>query len=65
MTRQAVLWVWVALAVGLGGCQVLAVVTRRRVAGVGGVLALLVATRWRMVACYVGWMWVGWHFFAR
>lgn len=65
MTRQVVLWVWALVALGLAGCQVLALVTRRRVTDVGGVLSLLAATRWRMVTWFVGWMWVGWHFFAR
>jgi hypothetical protein len=65
VTRQVVLGVWALLAAGLVGCEVLAVVSRGRVAGARGALGLLVAAPWRMAACFVGWMWLGWHFFAR
>jgi len=68
MTRTVVLAVWVLVALSLAGCGALAWATRqgaRRVAAAGEALAALSGARWSMVVCFVGWMWVGWHFFAR
>lgn len=64
MTRDAVLAVWAALAAGLLSCEVLAVLGRG-VAGVGTFLGAVSKTPTRRLVYFVGWMWVGWHFFAR
>lgn len=47
------------------GCEVLALVSRGRYSGLQGVMDHLGKTSPRLVAVFVGWMWVGWHFFAR
>lgn len=65
MTRQIVLGIWALVAVLLLACEALSMSTHRRVAGVGDLLRRLSAGRGRLVAVFVGWMWVGWHFFAR
>lgn len=65
MTHEIVLWVWGALGAAAVACEAAAVTSRGRVAPLGEALGRLAAARWRMVACFVGWMWVGWHFFAR
>lgn len=64
MTRAVVLATWAVLAAGLIACEVLAVVGRG-VAGVRTVLGAVAATPARRILLFVGWMWVGWHFFAR
>lgn len=65
MTRQGVLWVWAAVAVAFVACEALSLVTRRRTASIATVLDLLSAAPLGMVVLFVGWMWLGWHLFAR
>ncbi|HMK62442.1 MAG TPA: DUF6186 family protein [Acidimicrobiales bacterium] len=65
MTRQVVLWIWAVLAAGLVCCEIAALVTRGRVAGLGQLFAAVSARRWSLLASFVAWMWLGWHFFAR
>jgi hypothetical protein len=65
VTREAVLWVWAVVVAGLVLCEPLSLATRRRTASIGTLLAVLGASRLRLVAVFVGWMWVGWHLFAR
>jgi hypothetical protein len=65
MTRQVVLWLWALSAALLVGCEVVSVVSARRFAGARKVLDLLSATTGRLLVVFLGWMWLGWHFFAR
>ena len=64
MTRAVVLATWAVLAAGLVACEVLALLGRA-VAGSSAVLGAMSAAPVRRVLLFVGWMWVGWHFFAR
>jgi hypothetical protein len=65
VTRALVLDVWAALAALLVGCEVLSLLTRRRFAGLLETTGRLASTPARRVALLLGWMWLGWHFFAR
>ncbi|HZE15791.1 MAG TPA: DUF6186 family protein [Mycobacterium sp.] len=66
MTERIVfLIVWAVVAGLLIACEVLSWASRRQVANTGRVLDLLTRTTGRMIAMFIGWMWVGWHFFAR
>jgi hypothetical protein len=65
VTREVLLGLWALAAALLAGCEVLARVSRGRTAGFDDVLGWLSATTWRLWAVYIGWMWLGWHFFAR
>lgn len=57
--------VWAVLAVALLACEGAALARPARVAGVRTALRrLTVRPGWRL-AFLVGWMWLGWHFFAR
>ncbi len=63
--RLATIVVWIALAVAAAGLETLARIGRRRLAGLGeafGRFAFLPAGR---LALALGWMWLGWHVFAR
>ena len=65
MTRQLVLGVWALVVAGVLACEPLSVLTRRRTASVTTVLGLLTASPLSAGAVVVGWMWLGWHLFAR
>ena len=69
MTREIVLWVWAVVAAGLVSCEVPArlglTVRGRRAATFGDALEALTGRTWSLVAAFVGWMWLGWHLFAR
>ncbi len=65
MTRTAILAVWAFLALLLVGCEALSLLSRRRFTGLQGFLDRLTRGNVRFVAVFVGWMWLGWHFFAR
>lgn len=66
MTRTVVLVGWAVVALLFVSCQVISMVTHRRYAGAQDLMDRLTGgSTPRMVAIFVGWMWVGWHFFAR
>jgi hypothetical protein len=65
MTRLASLAIWAAIAGGFIGCEALSLVNRRRTAGFDQFLSAVGTKGWRTVPLFVGWMWLGWHFFAR
>jgi hypothetical protein len=65
MTRLALLAVWAAIAASVVACELLSVANRRRTAGLDRFLRLVGAGRWRTFPLFLGWMWLGWHFFAR
>jgi hypothetical protein len=61
--------VWSALAAGAVGLGVLAAIgaapAGHRIARPGAVVRDLLGNRWVRAAVVLGWMWLGWHFFAR
>jgi len=65
MTRVVCLAVWAAIGASLVGCELFAVLTRGRTAGAGRVLKTMTNGRIQTLLLFVGWMWLGWHFFAR
>lgn len=64
MTRDVVLGAWACVALMFIGSEVLAVVSDRT-AGFRELLQRAVSSNWRIVLAFIGWMWIGWHFFAR
>lgn len=65
MSRVVVLTAWGVVAAMVVGCEMASMLSRRRLAGMGDVLSRLSGSTWSLLAMLVGWMWVGWHFFAR
>lgn len=64
-SRTAILAAWAVIALLLVGCQVLAWATRHRFTSLQGLLDRLTHGKARFIAVFLGWMWVGWHLFAR
>lgn len=65
MTRMVVLTVWAVLAAAVVICVALGVGSGR-VLPTFGALVDRVTCRWPgRVLLVLGWMWLGWHFFAR
>jgi hypothetical protein len=65
MTRTDALAVW-AVLLGLAVLgDTLAHVGRHRVRGFGSLATPLLARTPSRLALFIGWMWIGWHFFAR
>ena len=65
MSRQVLLGCWTAIAAMAVACEVAAVATGGRIRRLVGVMATLTRRDWALVVVFVGWMWMGWHFFAR
>lgn len=65
MSRQVLLAGWVVVALAFAGCEMLALLGRGRVRGLLGLMGFLTRRDRVLVAVFVGWMWLGWHFFAR
>jgi hypothetical protein len=65
MTRTVALAIWAVLAGLLVACEFLSLLTRRRLAGLLETTTRISATPALRVALLLGWMWLGWHFFAR
>lgn len=66
MTRLAFLAAWALVAALFAACELVSVVTHRRYSGAQGLLDRLGGgSNRRLLLLFVGWMWVGWHFFAR
>jgi hypothetical protein len=65
MTRTDALVVWgVLLGLAVLG-ETLAHLGRQRVRGCAALAAPLLARTPSRLALLLGWMWIGWHFFAR
>jgi hypothetical protein len=64
-SRDAILACWALVAAVFIGCQVLSVLSRRRFQGAQGLLDGVTSRTWSFALLFVGWMWLGWHFFAR
>lgn len=65
MSRDLVLAVWAALAAAVVGCVLASIPRRSWIAGFGTLVDRASARLGWRVALVVGWMWLGWHFFAR
>lgn len=63
-THDVVIAAWWVLVAAFVGCE-LAARLGRHVMALRALIALLVSRPWRRYAVLVGWMWLGWHFFAR
>jgi hypothetical protein len=63
--REVSLVVWAVLGVTLVGLQVVAVRSDGRFPGLGELVTRLTLHRAGRVTLLVGWMWLGWHAFAR
>jgi hypothetical protein len=62
--RLATIVVWVALALVVLGLEAVAVATHR-LAGIGAALGRLARPPAGRLVVALGWMWLGWHVFAR
>lgn len=65
MSRDLVLAGWVVLAVALAGCGLLPWLGGGRFATLFDLTRRLTRSRPALVAVFAGWLWIGWHFFAR
>lgn len=63
--RSVTLLGWAVLVAGFVALQVRALVRRERFATVGDALALLLRSRAARALLLLGWLWLGWHVFAR
>jgi hypothetical protein len=63
--RTLTIAAWIALGVVFLALQILAAATRRLFPGVGTALDRIVALPAGRVVVALGWMWLGWHVFAR
>ncbi len=64
-SHQWTLLVWGLLGLAVLAGLVSAVVFRGRFPGPGSLVTRITATRTGRVLLVVGWMWLGWHLFAR
>ncbi len=65
MSRTFVLAAWAAIACLIIGCQAAALLSGGRYGGARAFFDRLTRTNLRLLAVFVGWMWLGWHLFAR
>ncbi len=66
MSWRDTTWVvWSALALLLVACEVAAVLPGGRFPGAGALLRMLTASPARRAVLLIGWLWLGWHTFAR
>jgi hypothetical protein len=63
--RHGTLVVWAVLGALVVGCQIVAVVTSGRFPGVGPLVRRVTVNPGGRGVLVLGWMWLGWHAFAR
>jgi hypothetical protein len=63
--RHATLLVWALLGLAVASGQIAAVVSGGRFPGLGTVATRVTASRGGRSLLVLGWMWLGWHAFAR
>jgi hypothetical protein len=63
--REASFTIWGVLAAMLVGCQVMALVSRGRLPTMGALFRVITTGPLRRSVVLLGWMWLGWHAFAR
>jgi hypothetical protein len=64
-SRALTLLVWALLGAVTVGLAVLSVTRPRWLPTLRAALEALAASPWRRPLVILGWMWLGWHFFAR
>lgn len=66
MTSHALtLLVWALLGIVAAGLSVLSVVRPRWLSTPSAAVGALLSSSWRRPIVLLGWMWLGWHLFAR
>jgi hypothetical protein len=63
--RHGTFVVWALLGAAVLAGQVIAVASRGRFPGLGTLVQRVTASRIGQVLLVLGWMWLGWHAFAR
>lgn len=63
--RHTTLIVWAVLGTGVVACELVAVLSRGRIPGLGTVVGRVAASRAGRYLLVLAWMWLGWHAFAR
>jgi hypothetical protein len=64
-TRSLTLLIWALIGAGALGLGLLSALAPRWVATPRAAIAALVASPWSRWIVFLGWMWLGWHLFAR
>ena len=64
-TRDATLAVWAGLGALVVAAELAALASRGRVPGLGALLDRIGSRRIGQGVLVLGWMWLGWHAFAR
>jgi hypothetical protein len=64
-SRELTLVLWAVIGAGLLACLVLSAVAPRRLPTAATAIGALVSSPVGRVVIVVGWMWLGWHLFAR
>jgi hypothetical protein len=64
-SRSITLLIWALVGVGAITLALLSVTVPKWVATLRTSVAALVASPWRRWIVLLGWMWLGWHLFAR
>ena len=64
-SRSVTLLIWALVGAGTLGLAFLSVVVPKWVATPRAAIAALVASPWSRWIVFLGWMWLGWHLFAR
>jgi chromate transport protein ChrA len=64
-SRALALLVWALLGAATVGLAVMSVARHRWLSTLRAALQALVASPWRRPLVILGWMWLGWHLFAR
>jgi hypothetical protein len=64
-SHQWTLLVWGLLGLAVAGGLTATVLSRGRFPGPGAFLSRITVTRTGRVLVVLGWMWLGWHLFAR
>ena len=63
--RHATLVVWGALGLAVVGCQVVAMLSKGRLPGLGDGVRRVTSSRLGRWLLLLAWAWLGWHAFAR
>jgi len=64
-SREVTLGVWIVIGIGFAACCLVSALRPGAVATPRTAIAALVAAPWRRAVVVLGWMWLGWHLFAR
>ena len=64
-TRDWTMAVWGLVGIGLVICLLVTALSRERIPTLGATVRRITASRVGRVVLVIGWMWLGWHAFAR